>query len=294
MFKCPVCHQQLSSKQRLIYHLNHKIKPCLEEEIRSEIFGKPKFEIFNSDNSNQCQFCSKIFSRKYCLARHLKLCKVKNDVNELNENNLEEKITQLEKKIQEQVIKSLKQHTNNTNITNNNNVTNNNNTINFNFTRLEYGQEDLSMLTEDIMSKAIRKLSKGIPYLAEQIHFNPKYPQNLNIYIKNKKEPYIMNFSNNKWMLVRKRDMLENMVDTNFSLMNNFVEDHELEMDKYILRRYERFQEKLDADEGKNDIMDDCYVTILNYKDLVSESLKNSPPLKEESMPIKEIIFELR
>ena len=65
----------------------------------------------------------------------------------------------------------------------------------------------------------IRKLLKGqlsqvIPKIIKNIYCNPEHMENMNVYIQNKKEPFVMIKSKNGWVLDNKKDVM-------FTLMEN-------------------------------------------------------------------------
>ena len=62
----------------------------------------------------------------------------------------------------------------------------------------------------------------AVPNLIKQIHFDPDHPENHNIKITNKKQPYVKVRKNDKWELKDKKETLENLVDDKY----NILEDH--------------------------------------------------------------------
>ena len=57
---------------------------------------------------------------------------------------------------------------------------------------LSYNNTDISHLTDQDFIKFIKKGTYCVPKLLEAIHFNPKKPENYNIYIPNMKNNYVM------------------------------------------------------------------------------------------------------
>ena len=66
---------------------------------------------------------------------------------------------------------------------------------------LSYGSTDISHLTDKDFLKCLNHSNFCIPHLIEKIHFNPKNPENHNIYISNIKNNYAMLYNGNKWIL---------------------------------------------------------------------------------------------
>ena len=100
-----------------------------------------------------------------------------------------------------------------TNITSNShNTTNNmtNNIININ----NYGDENTKYITSDYILKLLKnRPAKAIPELIKYTHFNDAHPENHNIKITNKKEPYIKVRKNDKWELQDKDATITDLID---------------------------------------------------------------------------------
>ena len=105
-------------------------------------------------------------------------------------------------------------------ITNNNtnNSTNNSNNTTNNMTNNiiihNYGDEDTKYITSDYILKLLKnKPAKVIPELIKYTHFNEEHPENQNIKITNKKEPYIKVRKNDKWELQNKDETINDLID---------------------------------------------------------------------------------
>ena len=232
---CNRCGYVAKQKTHLLNHLNRKniCRPLLETISIEEVKFMYGFEITQNDpkmthndpkftnndpklthnNSNIiqmikmnqyiCCYCSKSYSKNSHMRRHEKTCKIKKE-NE-NEINLKEQVEQL----QEIVEKLLCEKSNTiTNITNNTN--NSNNTIIIN----NYGDEDTKYITSDYILNLLKyKPAKVIPELIKYTHFNEAHPENQNIKITNKKEPYIKVLKNNKWEFQNKEETITYLID---------------------------------------------------------------------------------
>jgi len=154
---------------------------------------------------NKCPYCYKTFSRSDSLARHYGRCKIKKKESENDKQEIKE--------LKEMVEKLLTDTNGNTNITSNShNTTNNmtNNIININ----NYGDEDTKYITSDYIMKLLKnRPAKAIPELIKYTHFNEAHPENHNIKITNKKEPYIKVRKNDKWELQDKDATITDLID---------------------------------------------------------------------------------
>ena len=189
----------------------------------------------NRDCKATCEYCLRTYSRKDNLTKHLKICKKKKE----NENEKDKKIEELIKNQEEmkeqmkEMVEKLLIEKGNTNITNNTNNTNNTNTMNnsnnTNNTIIinNYGDEDTKYITSDYILNLLKyKPAKAIPELIKHTHFNEEHPENQNIKITNKKEPYIKVRKNNKWELQNKEETITDLIDRQqVHLMDEVIEE---------------------------------------------------------------------
>ena len=108
--------------------------------------------------------------------------------------------------------KSITSHSmsNSNNNTNSNNTNNNNNTIIIN----NYGEEDTKYITSDFILKLLKnKPFKAIPEMIKHTHFNKEHPENQNIKITNKKEPYVKIMKDNKWEFQDRKNTITDLID---------------------------------------------------------------------------------
>ena len=211
---------------------NIKYKKNQENKFNLDI------EDINHDNNLYiCPYCSKNFSSKGTMTRHINCyCKIKKENDEERENifkmllkkdeqisilieqnqTLIKEISNL-KKITDKVMKETKikknksiianistntSNSNNINISNSNNTTNtqNNNIVMFNF-----GKEDLGIIDKQIyLDRVVKKTITGVKIpeeILKIIHFNPQYPQLSNIYISDINREKCMVWEDGEWKL---------------------------------------------------------------------------------------------
>ena len=218
----------ISSQKSTILHQNppklHQNPPNIPPKISTKKHqNPPKFEISSTKKHqnppkspviNECPYCYKRFSRSDSLNRHYGRCKIKKN----NENEKDKKIEELIKNQEEmkeqmkEMVEKLLIEKGNTNITNNN--TNNNNTTNNIININNYGDENTKYITSDYILKLLKnKPAKAIPELIKYTHFNKEHPENQNIKITNKKEPYVKVRRNDKWELQNKDETIPDLID---------------------------------------------------------------------------------
>jgi len=78
---------------------------------------------------------------------------------------------------------------------------------------LSYRDTDVSHLTNKDYEKAIQKVNSCVKDMIEKIHFNPLKPENMNIYISNMKDKYIMIYEDGIWNIKNKTPELNELYD---------------------------------------------------------------------------------
>lgn len=232
LYRCERCNFTVSDKSRYERHLNRKYK-CVKvdsnmvtktEKAPNSTFQCTEMHI-GAHFKNTCIHCGKTFSRPFTLRRHMESsCKmIKCAVTELKvektrlmeENNkLEEKVKQLQTDLinKPSII-------NNT-INQTNNMTNTQ-IININ----NYGKEDISYITSNLVNKYLEAPYTALPNLLKSIHFHPKHPENHNIKITNRREPYAKVFEDNKWLLKDKNQVIEDIRDKGKLILDNYRDE---------------------------------------------------------------------
>ena len=271
-YECKRCGYITNRKGNMKNHLNRK-NPCkvVLEDISIEtlknlydlnfyenilknpqkILKNPQKSLKNppffEENCLICHFCEKSFSRSDNLNRHFKSCKKKNKIEQLTLTKMENKIIELEETIQNTSLINNNSLINNTT---NNNTTNNNTTNTININLNNYGNENIDYIKKGELTKLLTGAFHAIPKLIEKIHFDPAHPENHNIKITNKKEPYIKVRKNNKWQLQDKKETIEHLIDNKYYIL----EDHYADLDDNVLKQHtrkmiEKFIERFNSDE---------------------------------------------
>jgi hypothetical protein len=158
--------------------------------------------------NNHCLHCDKIFANQSSRIRHQKTCKklLASDQN----NILLEKMKMLEDKLAELTLKQPSTINNN-----NNNTNNSHNTTNYiqNIVINKHGYEDMSYLTDN---QKIINLSKGYNSVPDYVllkFFDPKHPENSNIFRGSLKSSEVYIFNGEKWIIDNLHDAVYNLND---------------------------------------------------------------------------------
>jgi hypothetical protein len=102
---------------------------------------------------------------------------------------------------------------------------------------LNYKDTDVSHLTDKDYRRCIKKVCYCVMNLIEKVHFNPDKPENMNIYISNMKDKYLMVYEDGKWILKNKKE-LGHLYEDKEMMLEQWIEDNkDPEMDTFF-RRY--------------------------------------------------------
>jgi len=213
----------------------------------------------------ECEFCFELFNTKPSKRRHeLHYCKQNKNINKLlNEKN--KQIKKLEKTVDKLIDKA-----GNTTInhiqSNQLNQLNQQNNIKIN----NYGDEDLSHITDFFKTQLIKGPYGAIPKMIKAIHFNNDKPENKNIKYPNVNKNYVKIMQNNKWVVKNKQEILKDMIDSKYLILDdhyNLILNGE-NISKNVKKNYIHFSDKYDEGNNNllNELIDDCELVILNNR----------------------------
>ena len=221
-FKCDCCNYQTNYQTNYTKHLNTK-KHSENEKKKNE----PKFS---------CKYCGQKYKFKQSVSKHIKYSCTKNKDEDLKElvrllnNQLEQQKNELQSQIHnqskqiEKLMGKLEININTTNIQNIKNIT-----------LLSYKDTDMSHLTDKDYKKCIKKVCFCVMGLIEKIHFNPEKPENMNIYISNMKDKYLMIYEDGNWNLKNKKNEIDKLYDEKEFMIEQWIDENkDPEMEKFF------------------------------------------------------------
>jgi hypothetical protein len=187
------------------------------------------------DKPFECKYCDKHFSHRQSLATHVKYSCKKNDDEDLKELvrllnlQLEQQRTETEQykadsvkkdkqlENQQKQIDKLMDKLQVPQVTNN---------IQYNNIRLSYKDTDVSHLTDADYRKSINCLLMCVKTFIGIVHLDPNHPENMNIYISNLKDKYIMVYTGETWELKNRQYEMNSLYDHNEMLLSEWVKEH--------------------------------------------------------------------
>jgi hypothetical protein len=100
--------------------------------------------------------------------------------------------------------------------------------------------------------------------MIEKVHFNPEKPENMNIYISNLKDKYLMVYEDDNWNIKNKKE-LDYLYEKNEMLLEQWLDE---EQHKYpqLKEKFERYLENKENDETLNMIKDEIKMMMYNKR----------------------------
>jgi hypothetical protein len=237
----------------------------------------------NYESKHECEFCNKEYRHIQSLNKHKKYrCKEKKQDDEEKTNllnlvemlnyQLKEQREEHKKQISEQnkQINELIKKTG-INIGTQNNIQNN-------IKILAYKNTDLSHLTDRDYLQCLNRSNMVIPNLIKRIHFDPKKPENHNIYISNIRKKYIMVYDGIKWILHNQNEAIDNLIDTNEIVIEQKLEEWIENGKDYpdIMRKFNRYLEKKEQDEVINKIKNEIKLILYNNREVINNQMDSN------------------
>ncbi len=304
-YTCNLCNKIYKSYKSLWfhkykYHNNDSISPqktsCITQNNSNNThLSSNSIQENNIIENDQltCEYCKNKYSRLDNLNRHIKTCKVKDNIIKENKELIkqnEEKDKQIEEikqsfeKFKKQMIdminKQCKMHpkklnklinnSHNTTTNSHNNLTINNNQINI----IELGDEKLNdIFTKEEKLKILNRGYSSLEEIIKHAHLNEKYLQFQNIIITNKRnnEAYMYNGMLKKFILVDKTELLDNLIEYRFDDLSSFYDEYKNKLEPKLRINLEKMFKLKDDDEYSKRKRDEFNILFYNEsnKDLI-------------------------
>jgi len=301
MFRCERCEYEtkvkanylkhsLSKKHKLICEkatINNKSTEDIHdtEQLIQELAGvsqklakisQPLAGI--SQKVLECKYCEQQFKHSSSLSKHIKYRCMKNKDEDLKElvrlMNLQLETEREErKKVQKQVETQARQieklrgkleiH-----------GSFNNNTVHVNL--LAYRNTDTSHLTQEDYRGCYKQVNHCVKSLIERIHFNPSKPENMNIYISNMKDKYLMVYDGVNWNLANKVDELDRLYEEKEMMLEEWLDSNP---DPILKEKFVKYLNNKEKDECLNEIKEEIKLLLYNQGNQLircDKGLKNS------------------
>jgi hypothetical protein len=219
----------------------------------------------------KCKFCGKCFSSQSSQSRHQnKFCKL-NDVVDVNKlmQLLNEKNEEIESK--DAQIKDLMQKLQCQVVTNNGTIVQGNQQNVANIQLLNYNKTDYEFLSDNDYLRCFMDNNHCVKKLIEKVHFNPKRPENMNIYISCIKGKYVMVYRDNTWQIRDRQKQIDDLYETNELMLENWYDEYK-ETYPDIIKSFTRYlKNKANDTELIRSVKDEVLMMLYNKRDMIQE-----------------------
>jgi len=208
------------------------------------------------DKNCKCKYCDKVFASRQSRSRHeLKYCNVdkasKNVIDKLNQ-----KVFQLEKANYLLSTSS-----------NGNKDTEG---------KLPYNQSDHKFISDSKISECMTKQYMSIPHLIKMVHFDPKHPENHNIYVSNIQSKQLFLYDGKNWILKNKDETIDNLISSSeYKLketLGKWIKDEEnKEKYAFAINKFKKYLEMKDDDKVTNNIKEEIKLMLYNNRKICKD-----------------------
>jgi hypothetical protein len=244
--------------------MSYSCEKCNYHTVRRENYNRHMLSLKHNKENNEdtlCTYCNKKFKHSQSMYRHIKYTCKKNKDEDLKELvrlmnlQMDQQRNQIlikdrEIEYQKQQIDKLMDKLQVNHITTNINI-------------LSYRDTDLSHLTNKDYMNAIKKVTYCVKDMIEKIHFNPLKPENMNIYISNMKDKYIMVYEEGNWIIKHKSSEIDNLYESKEILLEDWLDQYGTDE---LRQKYNKYLSNKENDDIMNTIKDEIKMMMYNKK----------------------------
>ena len=228
------------------------------------------------NTKRRCDMKTHINRKKICKSKLSTLIpkEIENDIlighktNPLVENQVDELKEEIEK-LKNQIMES---NSKNLTINNNHNTTNNNNiTI---VLKPAYDPE-FEFLTDKDYKQCLNRMIMSVPNLIRKIHFNPKHPENHNLYIPNIQQKYAMLYNEKEWQLKNTNDTIDKLLRNHEMMLEEWIDCGGDEFPQ-AMKNFKTYLEKREENGVEDTIKEEIKLLLYNKRKMI-KNLKIQP-----------------
>ena len=251
-----VTKEELSKVSQKLGEISIKVSQKLGENDESINDVTPTFI---------CKYCDQTYKHKSSLSKHIKYSCTKNKDEDLKElvRLLNSQLQTQNQQIQSQA-KQIEKLMGKLEINGSFNTINAN--IQNNIQLLPYNNTDISHLTHTDYEACIKKVNFCVMKLIEKIHFNPDKPENMNIYISNMKNKYLMVYDGKNWNIANKIEEIDKLYEEKELMLEEWLEANE---NREMKEKFIKYLNNKENDETLNMIKEELKLLMYNEKQLL-------------------------
>ena len=132
-----------------------------------------------------------------------------------------------------------------------------------------YGDEDMTHITDKIKNELLKIPYGAIPKLIESVHFNDEKPENKNIVMPNKKENMLKVYHGDKWIYKNKNETIRDLIDSKYMIIDNHYDKVKSDVPNGTQSSYTKFRKFYDEgdEELVKELKKECDLVLLNHRE---------------------------
>lgn len=280
-YRCECCQYTTNKRFNYEKHLVSKKHRFIEESSKSQPKNNPEstqsqhLVTSKSTQSSEkvaheftCKYCEQKFKFKQSMYRHIKYTCTQNKDEDLKELvrlmniQIEQQKQELQTQKQEFIKKIETQSKQIEKLMGKLEIHGSFNTTNIqNINLLAYRETDVSHLTDQDYRSCLKKVNQCVKHMIEKVHFNPSKPENMNIYISNIKDKYIMVYDGTNWNLANKKDELDRLYEEKEMMLEEWLDSNP---EKELKDKFLKYLNNKESDECLNRIKEEIKLMLYN------------------------------
>ena len=236
-FNCPRCCYSTIKKSNIIRHINRKSVCKL---VRLDIIPINYRSIILKEDGSEFEIVDKLFKL------------------EKENKELKEKFEKLDTQ-----VKTINNTTNS-----NNNITTNNNNITIVLRPVH--DPECEFLTDGDYKQCLNRMIMSIPNLIRKIHFNPKHPENHNLYIPNIQQKYAMLYNGKEWQLKNTEDTIDKLLRNHEMMLEEWIDCGGDEFPQ-AMKNFKTYLEKREENGVEDTIKEEIKLLLYNKRKMIKD-----------------------
>jgi hypothetical protein len=292
IYHCELCNFSTPLKSNYTSHLSTKKhisisnlktindNPKQPKATQKQPSDNPTTTFSNKQISSDftCKYCKQKFAFRQSMNRHIKYTCTQNKDEDLTELvrllnlQLESQKQELQTQKQEFIKKIETQSKQIEKLMGKLEIHGSFNTTNIqNINLLAYRETDVSHLTDQDYKSCLKKVNHCVKHMIEKVHFNPTKPENMNIYISNIKDKYIMVYDGMNWNLANKKEEIDRLYEEKEMMLEEWLDSNP---EKELKDKFLKYLNNKESDECLNRIKDEIKLMLYNNQKMIE--LKNT------------------
>jgi len=265
IYTCECCNFSTPLKSNYSNHLltkKHVSNKPIQTNMLAEMLADVSQMLVTPEPVLKCKYCDQCYKHRSSLSKHIKYTCTKN-----KDEDLKELVRLMNVQLEQQKNEIVSQSKQIEKLRGKLEIHGSFNTTIHNHVQiLNYKDTDISHLTDEDYRKCVKKICFCVLKIIEKIHFNPDKPENMNIYISNIKDKYLMIYENDKWTL-KSKNLIDQLYEDKELMIEEWIQDSkDPEMSKFFNRYLD-----LKKDEKTIEmIQEEIKLFLFNQKELVT------------------------